>query len=453
MAFLRSFLAVILSLVMSSSSLLSALAQESGMSVLSFLALQTGGRTIEATVAGSELRADMVSLSLEGCSPFVLNPAFSADFQLSYSCEMSESVISGKYPVILKNTASNQVLFQQLVSYTAPISSAGEKLPNEEAPESSQESGEKSLVELPVTEKSSEGEEPTQKISKDPVKVEKKAKKKVQEQRVSSAETTESVLSTAPVEKPELQQQVSQKPPEKPKSPIPPQPSIKKQSSLENSRPVAMLAFQETSFQALQKALAMKRIPTRKESVEHLMRFAFPSSSSQPKVVLAMAPAMPALPIIGEGAATGATWLYGAILSVLSGAAIYLSSLFSDDEAIPQEQSEATTADPSNGCKPTGASDPYQIAKNGGKHFKTYKDYKDKPTKEIEKSLKSFEKNIELHQDKLKDPLQYIEDPVEREEFVNNENKKKGVIDHWCKEIQTFAEEAEIMKGILKERF
>lgn len=47
----------------------------------------------------------------------------------------------------------------------------------------------------------------------------------------------------------------------------------------------------------------------------------------------------------------------------------------------------------------------YDTAKNGGTHWGTWNNYKDKPTSMIERSIKSMEKRIEEHLSWIKDPF------------------------------------------------
>ena len=61
---------------------------------------------------------------------------------------------------------------------------------------------------------------------------------------------------------------------------------------------------------------------------------------------------------------------------------------------------------------------------NGGKHSGWARDYINKPTNEIEKRIKSFEKQIELHQNKIKNPDKYLESNIDSRSRNNLINTK-----------------------------
>ncbi len=52
----------------------------------------------------------------------------------------------------------------------------------------------------------------------------------------------------------------------------------------------------------------------------------------------------------------------------------------------------------------------YEIAKNGGKHAKMLSDYSNKPIKEIQNGIKSYEKQIAIHKDKIASSSKYCPD-------------------------------------------
>jgi hypothetical protein len=94
----------------------------------------------------------------------------------------------------------------------------------------------------------------------------------------------------------------------------------------------------------------------------------------------------------------------------------------------------------------THVQDHYLEAMNGGKHAPWAKLYIDKPYKEIEKGIKSFEKQIELHQEKIKNPDKYIApntDLRKKSDLVNNK---------WPADIARHKELKNILEGILNER-
>ena len=86
------------------------------------------------------------------------------------------------------------------------------------------------------------------------------------------------------------------------------------------------------------------------------------------------------------------------------------------------------------------------IAKSGGRHHGFYRAWKDKPSREIEKSMRSLRGQIETHQDKIANPDKYIAEgipPRQRAGLINR---------YWPKEIENFKQELAILEGILRER-
>lgn len=90
-------------------------------------------------------------------------------------------------------------------------------------------------------------------------------------------------------------------------------------------------------------------------------------------------------------------------------------------------------------------SEAYIAAKNGGKHAPLIKLYSGKPAKEIQKGVKSLEKQITVHQDKIANPSKYCPDwdtmdPRRQEALINK---------RWPTEIQCYTEERDILQSIL----
>ncbi|MGG7074653.1 hypothetical protein U5B43_10500, partial [Campylobacter sp. 9BO] len=90
----------------------------------------------------------------------------------------------------------------------------------------------------------------------------------------------------------------------------------------------------------------------------------------------------------------------------------------------------------------------YEIAKIGGKNFGFYKNYLNKSTKEIEKGIKSLEKQIQEHIDKISNPQKYIKDfdKLDIRQQENLINKK------WNSDIARQKEQKQILEQILRER-
>lgn len=104
-----------------------------------------------------------------------------------------------------------------------------------------------------------------------------------------------------------------------------------------------------------------------------------------------------------------------------------------------------------NACESWLAKSPseaYIAAKNGGKHARIITEFSNKPVKEIQKSISSYEKLITEHKDKIANPSKYcpdwdIMDPRRKDALVNK---------RWPAEIQCYTEQSEILQTILNQR-
>ncbi len=90
----------------------------------------------------------------------------------------------------------------------------------------------------------------------------------------------------------------------------------------------------------------------------------------------------------------------------------------------------------------------YDIAKNGGKHSGFYKQYINKTFDQIQKGIKSLEKQIDEHLEKITNPEKHIPnfkklDPRQQEALINKK---------WTSDIQRQMEQKHILEGILKNK-
>lgn len=93
-------------------------------------------------------------------------------------------------------------------------------------------------------------------------------------------------------------------------------------------------------------------------------------------------------------------------------------------------------------------SEVYKAAISQNKHVKMVRDYLDKPAKEIQKGVNSYEKQIALHKDKIANPAKHCPDwdkldPRQREALINKK---------WPAEIQVYEEQRSVLQSILNER-
>lgn len=95
----------------------------------------------------------------------------------------------------------------------------------------------------------------------------------------------------------------------------------------------------------------------------------------------------------------------------------------------------------------------YEIAKNGGKHASTYKKYLDVSSKEIQKGIRSLEKQIQEHSDLIKNPIETMKKLGKGDWKSLDPRQQKALLEKkWPGDIKRQEETINIFKGILKER-
>ncbi|ABY36877.1 hypothetical protein Caur_3697 [Chloroflexus aurantiacus J-10-fl] len=101
------------------------------------------------------------------------------------------------------------------------------------------------------------------------------------------------------------------------------------------------------------------------------------------------------------------------------------------------------------GSKGAGKSLPaaYEIAKAGGRQAGVLKNYLSRRSAEIERALRSLERQAALHRDKLANPAQYAE-----EWETMTAERRKALLRYWHKEATNYAEQADVLRGLLMER-
>jgi|GEM_PF-2281757 len=162
--------------------------------------------------------------------------------------------------------------------------------------------------------------------------------------------------------------------------------------------------------------------------------------------------AMPAAPALtpamagagGAGAGAGAAAIDSTVAANGVKAAVTTVVLIHGAKTIYDHISYAKSE--SSGAN-SGDSDAYNTAKNGGRHSGTLSNYQEKSTAELQRAEKSYLRQVELHQQKLRDPGQFVENwdnmrPQER----------SSLLKHWGEDVKRNQELADIMRGMLKER-
>lgn len=93
-------------------------------------------------------------------------------------------------------------------------------------------------------------------------------------------------------------------------------------------------------------------------------------------------------------------------------------------------------------------SEAYIAAKNGGRHARIITEFSSKSVKEVQKSIRSYEKLIAEHNDKIANPSKYCQD---WDNF--HPNRQKALVEKvWPTEIECYAEQRDILQTILDQR-
>ena len=90
----------------------------------------------------------------------------------------------------------------------------------------------------------------------------------------------------------------------------------------------------------------------------------------------------------------------------------------------------------------------YEIAKNGGKHAPMITEYSKRSVKEIEKGIKSYEKQIAKHKDKIVNPSKHCQEW----DTLEPRHQEHLVTVKWSEEIKMFEEQRDTLHEILNER-
>ena len=88
----------------------------------------------------------------------------------------------------------------------------------------------------------------------------------------------------------------------------------------------------------------------------------------------------------------------------------------------------------------------YDTAKNGGVHWGTWNNYRDRPTSMIERSIKSMEMRIEEHRSWIGNPFAKLPPDIDERAFNALVNKK------WPSDISRIQAECDVLQGIMEER-
>ena len=89
----------------------------------------------------------------------------------------------------------------------------------------------------------------------------------------------------------------------------------------------------------------------------------------------------------------------------------------------------------------------YEVAKQGGRHAGLLRVYQGKSVEEIQRALRSYERQAALHRQKLSSPETFVQDWVRQ-----SPRAQQVLLRHWRQELTRNRELADVMRGILQER-
>ena len=89
----------------------------------------------------------------------------------------------------------------------------------------------------------------------------------------------------------------------------------------------------------------------------------------------------------------------------------------------------------------------FEEAKNGGRHAGTYRQAMEKTDTQLDKSIRSHEKQVAEHQEKINNPEKYAPKWSKMEKKA-----QEGLLKRWAKDIVKNQEAAEIENKVREER-
>ena len=89
----------------------------------------------------------------------------------------------------------------------------------------------------------------------------------------------------------------------------------------------------------------------------------------------------------------------------------------------------------------------YEIAKAGGRHAGLLRTYQGKDSGEIQQALRSYERQVDLHRQKLRSPEPFVTDGAEK-----SVHTQARLLRHWQEDLARNQELAEVMRGLLQDR-
>jgi hypothetical protein len=89
----------------------------------------------------------------------------------------------------------------------------------------------------------------------------------------------------------------------------------------------------------------------------------------------------------------------------------------------------------------------YEVAKQEGRHAGFLRTYQGKSLEEIQRALRSYERQAALHWQKMSSPETFVQDWVRKSARAQQE-----LLQHWQQDLTRNQELADVMRGILQEQ-
>jgi hypothetical protein len=89
----------------------------------------------------------------------------------------------------------------------------------------------------------------------------------------------------------------------------------------------------------------------------------------------------------------------------------------------------------------------YEVAKQGGRHAGLLRTYQGKSVEEIQRALRSYERQAAQHRQKINSPEVFVQSWGRK-----SPRAREGLLRHWQQDLTRNQELADVMRGMLQER-
>jgi hypothetical protein len=89
----------------------------------------------------------------------------------------------------------------------------------------------------------------------------------------------------------------------------------------------------------------------------------------------------------------------------------------------------------------------YEVTKQGRRYAGLLRTYQGKSAEEIQRALRSYERQAAMHRQEISSPETFVQDWV-----CKSPRAQQGLLRHWQQDLTRNQELADVMRGILQER-